>query len=369
VKGACGWDRTTVPAVSLAVLIAVLSGCGGGAPRPAAPAAPAQGQVPTSSTQPASALATVGVAPPLRVILNWTAPVNAQTPLWVAQETGIFREQGLDVEMVNVPVSARVIQAMVAGEIHLSPLDSATGVQARLGGADLVLLLGVGNRFPFAVMSDPGIKEPQALRGKSLGITRVGSVTHSAALVALQSWGLAADHDVALRNLGETPAIIAALESGQIEAGIITVPVPSRVQANHHELINLVTQGPEYAASSIGALGSWITANEETVRRFVRSYVLGIQRARSDKPTTLAAYRKYIQVEDPEALDATYAAFMVMVSTVPYVSESGLARLLGDLARVDPRLADLQPSEFTEPRFVRELEDSGFLNQVLGSVR
>ncbi|HZU05130.1 MAG TPA: ABC transporter substrate-binding protein [Chloroflexota bacterium] len=308
--------------------------------------------------------------PPIRLTVNWTAVSGSQSGIWLAYEGGYFREQGLDVELVNIASTSRAIQAMVAGEVQLGSLDPAASIQANLGGADLALLFAATNRLVFSVMSQPSIREPQALRGKTMGITRIGSSTHTAALVALEMWGLAPDRDVSLRQLQEVPAILAALQAGQVDAGVVSPPTNTQARrAGFYELINLATQGPEYPSVSVGGPRSWITANEEAVRRFARAYVLGIHRLKTDKPFALEVYRKYLKVEDPEILEDTYAQFSTYFPSVPYISEEGLARLIEDLAKEEPRLAGRQPAEFIDSRFLRELEASGFIRQVVGEGR
>ena len=86
----------------------------------------------------------------------------------------------------------------------------------RQQGADLALTFASVNRLVFSIMSQPSLRQPSELRGKSLGITRYGSSTHTAALVALDGWGLVADRDVSLLQLQEVPAILAAMQAGQI---------------------------------------------------------------------------------------------------------------------------------------------------------
>jgi NitT/TauT family transport system substrate-binding protein len=280
-------------------------------------------------------------------------------PIWVAQEMGIFREEGLDLELMNVQNSSRVIPSMLAGEIQLSPLDPATTVQANLGGADFVFLVAMRNRLAYSVLSQPSIQQPQDLRGKSLGVTRVGASNHTAGMVALRAWGLVADRDVAVRQLGETPAIIAALEAGQIDAGVITQPTPRAVKASYHELIDLSVQGPEYASVAVGGLRGWIQANDEAVRRYVRAQVRADQRAQADKELTRGIIRKYLQLDDPELLEDQLANYVAFAPHPPYVSEPGLARALEDLAADDPRVAAYQPSDFIESRYLRELEAAG----------
>jgi ABC-type nitrate/sulfonate/bicarbonate transport system substrate-binding protein len=313
--------------------------------------------VPAASAPAATA---VPVAP-LRLVVNWTAPSGTMAAIWVAAEAGIYREEGLDVEVTNLQSGSRVIPSMLAGEIHVSPLDPATTVQAILGGADFVLFVGMRNRLAYSIMSQPSIRQAQDLRGKSLGVTRVGASNHTGGVVALRALGLAPDRDVALRQLGETSAIIAALQAGQIDAGVITQPVPRPVKASYHELIDVGTQASDYASVAVGALRAWTQANEEAVRRYVRAHVRADRRAQSDRDLTIAAYRKYMQLDDPEQLEDQFASYLALAPRPPYVSESGLARALEDLAADDPRVAAYQPSDLVDSRYLRELEAAGLL--------
>src|SRR5207248_5112319 len=114
---------------------------------------------------------------------------GAMSGIWIAQEAGLFREQGLDVELVNIPNTSRVLQTMAAGEVNLSPLDPATSMQASVGGLDVVLLFGQTNRLVFGVYGQSYIQDPQDLRGKVLATTRVGASSHTATRVALEKWG------------------------------------------------------------------------------------------------------------------------------------------------------------------------------------
>ncbi len=342
--------RLRVGELALAMLgvlaVGLVAACGTGAStaRPAAPVA----EQPTASPA------------PLRLTLNWTAPSGVQVPLWLAYERGIFREMGLEVELVHIATTSRVIQAMAAGEVHLSPLDPATAVRATLGGAETVLLLAMTNHLNFAIMSQPSIQEPQALLGKTLGVTRIGASTHTAALVALRGWGLVPDRDVSLRQLGEITAIPAALEAGQIDAGVISQPADRRLRAVYPTLLDLAVQGPEYPSVAIGGPRAWVASNEEAVRRFTHAYVLAVQQAKRDKALAIELFRQYMQVDDAERLEDIYVNFSHAVPDVPYVSEVGFRRVLDDLMGEEPRLAGRQPAEFIDSRFVRELEAAGF---------
>jgi NitT/TauT family transport system substrate-binding protein len=278
---------------------------------------------------------------------------------WIAQEAGLNREQGLDLELLNIPNTSRVLQTMAAGEMHLSPLDPATTIRASLGGLDAVLLYAQTNRLVFGVYAQSSIQDPQDLRGKVLGTTRVGASANTALSVALKRWGLVPDRDVALRQLGETPAIYAAMQAGQIDAAPFGLPVDRALLPTQRELINLAADGPEYASIAVGGLRAWINGNEEAVRRFGRAYVLAIQRLKSDKAFAFEVYRKYLQTDDVARLEAVYALFSQALPSVPYVTDEAMANALADLVEEEPQIAGRQGSEWVDSRFVREMEQAG----------
>jgi ABC-type nitrate/sulfonate/bicarbonate transport system substrate-binding protein len=256
---------------------------------------------------------------------------------------------------------------MLANEVQLGGIDAGASIQATLSGADVALLIAGSNRSVFAVLSQPTIQEPVQLRGKVMGVTRIGSATHSAGLLALEMWGLQPDRDVAFRQLSQVPAILAALEAHQIDAGVLSLPSTGLARrAGYRELINLATQGPEYPSIVVSGLRSWVGRNEEAMRRFTRGFVRGIHRGRTDKPWAADVYRKYIETDDPQVLDEMYVEFERCCPRVPYVSEEGIARLLTDMQQEEPRLVGKTPAEFIDSRFLRELESAGFVKQVMG---
>jgi NitT/TauT family transport system substrate-binding protein len=329
----------------------------GGAPAPAARTAPPAASVPAAAQAPA-APATAAPALPLR--LNYSTRGAGQAQLWMAYEGGYLREQGLDAELTNVSPTSRVIPAMVAGEVHLSGMDAGASILASLEGMNMVLLATGTNHSNLAIIAQPSIREPRQLKGKSLGITRLGSSTHTAALLALELWGLAPDRDVALRQLGEAGAIPAALEAGQVDAGILGIPGNLLMRrAGYPELLNLAASGPEYLGSIVAGLRPWVAANEETVQRFARAYVQGRQRLLRDKAWALGVLAQYLQLDDAEALDEVYTQVSQCCPPVPYIGEAGAARLIADLAKDEPRLAGRQPSEWIDAHFLRAAEAAG----------
>src|SRR5581483_5097408 len=365
IVSATGHHRRCGAAI-LAALAVLLAACGGSGSMPAPAGAPGAVSVPggaAPATAGAAAAAPTATArsTPLKMVVSWSQPGGGQMGVWLPYEAGLFAEQGLDVELTHVSNTSRIIQAIVAGEIHMAPLDPAASVQADLGGADVALYFSALNRMVFSVLSQPSITDPQELRGKTIGITRIGSSTHSALLLALDRWGLEPDRDVALRQLGEVTAVLVGLQARQVDAAVISPPRSAIARREgFRELVDLGLDGPEYPSLAIGGSRAWVAANDEAMRRFARAYLRGIQRFKQDKATSLEVFRKYLDTDEPALLDDMYERFSQMFNYPPYISESGMARLLAELAADDPRLAGRQPSEWVDARYVRELEASGF---------
>src|SRR3989337_3304474 len=110
-----------------------------------------------------------------KVRINWTAVTGAQSGAYVAKQEGLYKKNGLDVELIHIPSSSRGIQAILAGEIAFSSMDGVNAAQATLKGANIVLVAGATNRQVFSLLAKPEFKRISDLRGKKIGITRIGS--------------------------------------------------------------------------------------------------------------------------------------------------------------------------------------------------
>jgi ABC-type nitrate/sulfonate/bicarbonate transport system substrate-binding protein len=354
--------RWRLAALGGLVASALLTACA--ANNPSAAPSPAlnapSGQTTTGQAPSGQAPSVAAPLAPIKLIANYSAQGPGQSGVWLAYEGGNLRENGLDVELTHVSATPRIIPAMIAGEVNISGMDPAASILASLEGIDLSLLFAGTNRPAFTVFTQPSIRDPQQLKGKSLGISRLGASTHTSALLALNLWNLQPDRDVAFRQLGESAAMIAAMEANQLDAAMLGVPWNAMARRmGYNEMLNLAMQGPEYPTVTVNALRSWVNGNEETLRRFARAYIQGRQRLLEDKPWAIGVFSKYLAIDDPEALDEFYVWVSNCCPRIPYVSEEGVARLMADLTKDEPRLAGRQPSERIDSRFLQEAEAAG----------
>lgn len=288
------------------------------------------------------------------VRINWTAVTGAQSGMFMAQQENLFKKYGLDVELLHIPSSSRGIQAILAGEIAFSFMDGVNAAQANLKGANLALVAGATNRQVFSLMAKPEIKRIADLKGKKIGITRVGSSTHTSALFALNSGGLKPS-DYQILPLMEVPNIFTALSAGQIDAGVMSPPTNSRAKkAGFVELMNIAKDGPEFVSVAVGTSRTYIKANEDIVRRVVRAYADGVQAFKSNKPAALKMIANQLKVKEPEIQEDTWNQFRQYLEYPPYVSRKGMEAVLAEIS--DPAAKTAKPDDFIDMRFVAELD-------------
>jgi len=300
----------------------------------------------------------------MKVRVNWSAIAAGQSGIWIAHEEGLFKKNGLDVELLHIPSSSLIIQTILAGEIAISYVDGRNTIQSNLTGSDVVLIAGVTNRFPFTFMARPEFKRISDLRGKRIGVTRVGSSTHTVTLYVLNQAGLKPG-DYEIVPLGEVPNILIALVAGRIDAGPLSSP--TTIRGRKAGLVDLATpakDGPEYVSIAVGATRAYIRANPEIVRRFMRAYAEAVHIFKFNKPLALKTLQKYTRVTDQEILEETHKEYRELIESIPYPSRRGIETILAELAAGDPKARQAKPEDFVDQRFVAELERDGFFKKL-----
>src|ERR1051325_11179254 len=295
--------------------------------------------------------------------------IGAMSVLWVTKESRLFEKNGLDVELIYIAGSSTVAQAMLAKEIAVSEIAIPAVIQANLGGADMVMLAGPNHKPGQKIMARPGIKTVEGLKGKKIGISRFGTSDDFLLRLAFGRWNLRADRDVAMIQLGGSPEILAGLASGTVDAGLLSSPLHLRAAKLGFSLVaDLSTSGIDYQGAGAVTTRSFVRENPDTIRRYVRAYVEGLHRFKTDKNFSLKVLAKYTRIAEPEALEETYQHYAIRVMPrVPYPTTKGIQTVLDEIATRNPKAKTLTPANFIDTMFLNELEQSGFVKQLYGS--
>lgn len=290
-----------------------------------------------------------------------------QMSLWLAKEAGYYEKHGLDVEVVSIPGSSLALQAMLSGEVPIIQAGGAGPIQAALSGTDTVIIATIAKKFNWWIYAQPNVTRMEDLKGKVFGVTRFGTQSDLASRIGIRRAGLEPDRDVTMVQTGGPAETVAAMAAGKVHAAAVTPP--ATLQAKRlklKELMDLSQLDVEYHVNGAVTTRRFIKTHEDTVRRFLRAYIEGAVRGMRDKPFAIKTMSKYFRTNDKEVLDETYELIIKTGFTVPPYP-AGVADLLQDLARTTPKAKGAKPEDFVDHRFVRELDQSGFVRSVLGA--
>jgi ABC-type nitrate/sulfonate/bicarbonate transport system substrate-binding protein len=304
----------------------------------------------------------VVAAAPLRIA--YSAISGAMASLWVAQEGGYFKREGLDTELLYIGGGSLLIQSMLSGDVPFAYGPSVPVINATLRGADLALIGNTGNSLVFSIMSRPEIKRPAQLKGKKIGVTRLGGSTDWALDVALRQWGIERRELVVIQT-GGMPEGLAALSSGSLDAVVLSPPSNFRaVKAGMNELVDVGQLGIVFPNTPLSTTRSFIKSQRDTAVRFLRGFTQGLNRLRTDGAFSMKILSKYTKVVNPETLAELHQTYGVRYSGdgIPYVRAEGVDEIL---KRTPGREAqDAKPAEFIDNSLLKELEQAGWFRAV-----
>jgi NitT/TauT family transport system substrate-binding protein len=290
-------------------------------------------------------------------------------PLWVTQEKGFFRKYGLEVQAVLIESGTTTAQALVAGEISFATLAGPAVIQSNLRGSDTVMIAGIVNTLTFQLFTEKGITRPDQFKGKSVGVTRYGSATDFAMRYALDKYGLDASKDVTILQLGNVPALLAAMEAGKIQGAMLSAPTSLRAKKMGFPMLaDLQMLGLEYQHTSVAASRALLKAKPDLARAFMRAYVEGIHYAKTHRRETLEVLAKYLRTDDAEVLDDTYESIVqTLVPEKPYPTQKGVQIILREFGAKDPAARSARPEQFLDLSIMKELDESGFIDRLYKS--
>jgi NitT/TauT family transport system substrate-binding protein len=301
-----------------------------------------------------------GAAAPVRVA--YSAISGAMGPLWVAHDMGIFTRHGLDVQLLYIGGGSVVTQALLGGDVQFVRLGAAAVVQASLRGAELKMIGNTINRLVFKLMSRPEIKSPADLKGKKVGVTRLGGSTDFALDLVIKKWGLRRGADVAVLQTGGMPQLLGAIQSGAVDAGVISPPTNLQAQKlGFRELVDFGDLEIPYPNSPLAAMQSYLARNRDLVLRFLRGYAEGIHRVKTDRNSTIKIFSKYTTVREPEILGELYQIYGVKhLERIPFVNSEAVDAVL----QTEVKSPNAKAADFIDNGFVSELDREGFFRQL-----
>lgn len=302
-----------------------------------------------------------------KFVIAWSAVSALNSPFWVMNDTGLLKQEGLDMELVYIASSPTVARATLAGDIVLSGANSQVIVDAGLNGADLVAMGAITNVVAFYIMAAPDIKKVTDLRGKVVGVTRFGASTDFGMRMLLSKYGLEAAKDVPFIQIGGMPELAAALSKKTVYAAPMSQPMVYVAQkAGMHMLANLAKEDIPFMHIGLTTSKRWIREHRPEAKAFVRAYGRAIYFMHTRKEETRKIFAKYTKINDPEMLDGSIQYGYDFMEKIPLVKPQAFQVTLDQIAKTNPKAKQAKPEQFFDNSVVQELIDEGFFTKLWG---
>ena len=302
-----------------------------------------------------------------RLATGYTAISGIFAGLWVAQEAALFDKYNIDSHLVLIGSASLMVQSMLGGDVSFAGAGGNAAVEATLSGGDFVMVGSLAKVPAFYIMALPEIKTIEDLRGKPVGVTRFGSSTDFTMRYVLRKHGLEPGRDVTMIQTGDLFAAAAGLKTRLIMAAPFSSPANVRAQeAGARVLVNMGTAGIYFPHDAWMARRSFINANEDLVRRFLKGYSEGVYRMHKDPELARRAIRRYARATEPKIVDAVYQYALDYVDKIPYNTPEGIQEVLNQVSARNPKAKNASPETFYDDRFIKELETAGFYKQLWG---
>ncbi|MBM4261462.1 MAG: hypothetical protein FJ145_08525 [Deltaproteobacteria bacterium] len=307
---------------------------------------------------------------PTKLNAGYASISSAHLPIWVAKDMGLFAKNGLDPQIVMLTGNTPIM-ALVAGDTPISQIAGIGIINSALGGSDTAMVAGGTVTLDWWLMSRPDIKTAAQLKGGAVAISSFGTASEFVARFALQSIGLNPDKDISFVQLGNPTTRQAGLETNRVQATVHVPPSTFAAQKKgFHVLADVAALGLPYQHTGVATTRKFIRERPEVVRAYIRAHVEAVHRLKTDREGGIRVLAKYMGgLKDREVLEKTYdrAVAENILPRKQYPTLDGIKMILDSIADKEPKAKTAKPQDFAEMRFIKELDDSGFIDKLYAS--
>lgn len=315
-----------------------------------------------------AAVPAFGAAAPVRLKLG-TASITASTlTLWIAEEQGMFKKQGIEAQTVLIRGGPTMMASLVAGDTQVAFTTGVPFLGAAAQGTEFRMLTCISDKVTWKMMAVPAIKKAADLRGKRIGVQTIIGSTWMNSMLALEQLGLEPKRDhITFLPTGDPVTMARALEAGRIDAAVLD-PVLSRQLGDKGftMLVDLLRANVYFPGLGVGVTKAYLDQHADTAEKVVtaltESLAFVIQPA--NKPVVLKSMMKNLRMNDAAAVEEGYQDQLLTLNRKPYPSLEGLKNAQRLMGTQNPKIAAMKVEPLVEPRFVRKLDESGFIDRL-----
>ncbi len=309
--------------------------------------------------------ATIPQIPPRQsvpVTAAWGVVSIVFAPIWIAYDKGYFTKYGLNVTLEHAGGGVVMVQAVASGKIQFGHVGGVELLNVRAAGSPMVALMQATNAIVFEIHAPPSIRTIKDLRGKTVAITRIGTLTDMVARVILVNHGLDPDRDVKYIQMNGMEGVLTALQQKLADAGVFSYPVAARAAAvGFPKLASAVDEHVRLSQSLLSVMKPYADAHPAVVFAYMKGYLEGLRDFLKNRDLALAVSAKYTR-SDPEDVRLAYEATRPAMEAHHYVDVEGLRTV--QRYGGNPNISTAAIRFAHDDSYLHALEESGFFNQL-----
>jgi len=293
--------------------------------------------------------------------LSYSSDSPGALPVWIGKESGLYAKNGLDLQLIRVTGNVAVM-AVVANEVNIAFMGGTAAITSNLAGSDAVIVAAGEIATDYSLITATKIKSPEQLKGSVVGIASVVGSATTATVYGLQKLGISRN-DVTLLVVGGTPERLAALRTGRIQATLLSPPTSFAAERDGFNILTDVNMPLPY--NSVVSTRKFAKQNPDIMRRFIKAHLEAVHMLKTDRDAGIRTLAKYLrQTRDRQLLEKSYDISTAenILPRKQYPTNAGIKTVLDSLVKVYPRAATAKPEEFTELQYLKEFDESGFID-------
>jgi NitT/TauT family transport system substrate-binding protein len=294
--------------------------------------------------------------------MSYPGLTGESCPLWIAKEAGLFKQNGIDAELVYMEGGRLSIQSLLSGSTQFMAGDAVSAFSAVAGGADIVLLASAKNVLPYVFAVSKEVVRPQDLRGKIIGTSQIGGRAGEIARLVIRNMGVDPDKDVTYVAVGGTMSRLAALSAGKVQAAPISQVVASVAEERGLKVLQI--EPLPFIIDALWTSRKTVEENPKLIQNVLRSYAQAIAIVVNDREKSLRILQKYMRTSDARLVEGAYDRYKAEVDRLPIPPEKAIQNTLEISQRVAPKLASLDVKRYLYFDPVRRLAAEGFIDRL-----
>ena len=273
-------------------------------------------------------------------------------PLYLGNDAGIFKQQGLNLEMVFIPGGSLSLQALIGRSLDLLLTGGPPVANAYLQGAKIKIIGGVTNLLPYTFVVATGLRTAEQVKGRKIGISRFGSNTDYVVRLALEQLGLSAAQ-VQIIQVGGSQARLVALKSGAIQATVLS-PEEAMVaqKMGFSVLLDFIEKGIEFPHVNVVARDDYLETQAQTVRTFMRTYVESVRYYKTHRGEAIKKIMELSKLPERQMAETVYEGSLRATPDDGKPTVKGMEVVLDSLAKENPKAKSLTVQQLLDLKFL-----------------